>query len=165
MPKKGYTPPDFLIYVLSCTAHTTKSKKTNDIPLESPIKLQLQEEMQKMFLNFPKFVRFSGHFLKKRCFRKMGVAAIKQLPPPSKIGLFSSNLNGESLLKVSFKNIDGFQKYKSKIVKKAQFHEENGVKKQFSTSKLSGMGCTAQNVNQEIRGCKLRFWQKNSSNC
>ena len=43
------------------------------------------------------------------------------------------------MLKVSFKNIDWFQKYKalkSKIVKKAQFHKENGIKKLFSTSKL-----------------------------
>ena len=42
-------------------------------------------------------------------------------------------------LKVSFKNIDHFKKYKalkSKIIKKAQFHKENGIQKQFSTSKL-----------------------------
>ena len=84
------------------------------------------------FLNFPKFVRFLGHFLKKQCFWKMGVAGIKQLPRPSKIASFSGNLNEEALLKVSFKNIDRFQKYKalkSKIVKKAQFHKENGIKK------------------------------------
>ena len=82
--------------------------KTNDIPLKSPIKLQL--EMQKI--------------------------GTKHLPRPSKIASFSGNLNGEALLKVSFKNIDWFQKYKalkSKIVKKAQFHKENG---KFSTSKL-----------------------------
>ena len=62
----------------------------------------------------------------------MGVAGIKQLPHPSKIASFSGNLNEEALLKVSFKNIDWFQKYKalkSKIVKKAQFHKENGIKK------------------------------------
>ena len=67
------------------------------------------------------------------------MAGIKQLPRPSKIASFSGNLNGETLLKVSFKNVDWFQKYKalkSKIVKKAQFHKENGIKKQFSTSKL-----------------------------
>ena len=104
--------------------------KTNDIPLKSPIKLQ--QEMQKKIWNFPKFVRFLGHFLKKQCFWKMGVAGIKQLPCPSKIASFSWKLNGEVLLKVSFKNVDRFQKYKalnSKIVKKAQFHKENGIKK------------------------------------
>ena len=93
----------------------------------------------KFFLNFPKFVRFLGHFLKKQCLWKMGVSGIKQLPRPSKIASFSGNLNEEALLKVSIKNIDRFQKYKalkSKIVKKAQFHKENGIKKQFSTSKL-----------------------------
>ena len=42
--------------------------KTNDIPLKSPIKLQ--GEMQKKILNFSKFVRFLGHFLKKQCFWK-----------------------------------------------------------------------------------------------
>ena len=66
-----------------------------------------------MVTNFPKFVRFSGHFLKKQCFWKMGVAGIKQLPHPSKIASFSGNLNGEALLKVSFKNVDWFQKYKA----------------------------------------------------
>ena len=84
--------------------------KANDKPLESPIKLQ--QGMQKKILNFPKFVRFLGHFLKKQCFWKMGVAGIKRLPRPSKIGSFSWKLNGEALLKVSFKNVDGFQKYK-----------------------------------------------------
>ena len=111
--------------------------KTNDIPLKSPIKLQ--QEMQKKILNLPQYIRFLVHFLKKQCFWKMDVAGIKQLPCPSKIVSFSGNLNGEALLKVSFKNIDRFQKYKtlkSKIVKKAQFHKENGIKKQFSTSKL-----------------------------
>ena len=83
-------------------------------------------------MNLPKFVRFLGHFLKKQCFWEMGVAGITQLPHPSKIASFSGNLNEEALLKVSFKNIDRFQKYKalkSKIVKKAQFHKENGIKK------------------------------------
>ena len=87
--------------------------------------------MQKKNLNFPKFVRFLGHFLKKQCFWKMGVAGIKQLPWASKIGSFSWKLNGAAVLKVSFKNIYWFQKYKalkSKIVKKAQFHRENGIK-------------------------------------
>ena len=61
----------------------------------------------------------------------MGVAGIKQVPCPSKIASFSGNLNGEDLVKVSFKNIDRFQKYKalkSKIIKKVQFHKENGIK-------------------------------------
>ena len=104
--------------------------KTNNIPLKSLIKLQ--QELHQKILNFPKFVRFLGHFLKKQCFWKMGVAGIKQLPRPSKIASFSGNLNEEALLKVSFKNIDWFQKYKalkSKIFKKAQFHKENGTKK------------------------------------
>ena len=85
-------------------------------------------------MNIPKFVRFLGHFLKKQCFCKIGVAGIKHLPSPSKIASFSGNLNGEALLKVSFKNIDWFQKYKalkSKIVKEAQFHMENGIKNNF----------------------------------
>ena len=65
------------------------------------------------FWNFPKFVRFLGHFLEKQCFWKMGVAGIKQLPRLSKIASFSWKLNGEALLKVSFKNVDRFQKYKA----------------------------------------------------
>ena len=69
-PKKGYTPPDFLIYVLVCTGQTTKSMKTNDTPLKSPIKIATRNA--KKNLNFPKFVRFLGHFLKKQCFWKMG---------------------------------------------------------------------------------------------
>ena len=124
------TPSDFLIYVLVGTDQTTKSMKTNDIPLKSPIKLQ--QEMQKKILNFPKFVRFLGHFLKKQCFGEMGMAGIKQLPRPSIIPSFLGNLNGETLLKISCKKIDRFQKYKalkSKIAKKAQFHKENGIKK------------------------------------
>ena len=44
-PNKGYTPPDFLTYVLVGTAQTIKSMKTNNIPLKSPIKLQ--QEMKK----------------------------------------------------------------------------------------------------------------------
>ena len=106
--------------------------KTNDIPLKSPIKLQ--QEMQKKILNFPKFVRFLGHFLKKQCFWKMGVAGIKRLPRPSKIGSFSWKLNGEALLKVSFKNIDWLQKYKalkSKIVKKHNFIRKMALKSNF----------------------------------
>ena len=43
--------------------------KTNDIPLKSPIKLQ--QEMQKKILDFPKFVRFLGHF-EKAVFLKNG---------------------------------------------------------------------------------------------
>ena len=85
-------------------------------------------------LNFARFVRFLGHFLKKQCFWKMGVAGIKRLPRPSKIAPFSGNLNGEALLKVSFKNIDRFQKYKalkSKIVKKYNFIGKMAQKNNF----------------------------------
>ena len=69
--------------------------------------------MQKKNWNFPKFGRFLGHFLKKQCFWKMGVAGIKRLPHPSKIGSFSWKLNKEALLKVSSKNVERFQKYKA----------------------------------------------------
>ena len=103
--------------------------KTNDIPLKSPIKLQ-----KEMLKKFPKFVRFLGHFLKKQCFWKMGVAGIKQLPRPFKITSFSGNLNEEALLKVSFKNIYWFQKYKalkSKIVKKYNFIGKMAQKNNF----------------------------------
>ena len=34
-PKKGYTPPDFLNYVLVCRAQTTYSMKTNSITLKA----------------------------------------------------------------------------------------------------------------------------------
>ena len=50
------TPSDFLIYVLVCTAQATKSMKTNDIPLKSPIKLQ--QEMQKKFGIFQNLLDF-----------------------------------------------------------------------------------------------------------
>ena len=43
--KEWRIPPNFLIYVLDCTAQTTKIMKTNDIPFKSPIKLQ--QEMKK----------------------------------------------------------------------------------------------------------------------
>ena len=45
--KEWCIPLDFLIYGLVCTAQSTKSMKTNDIPLKSPIKLQ--QEMKKKF--------------------------------------------------------------------------------------------------------------------
>ena len=100
--------------------------------IEKPYKIGTRNA--KKNLNFPKLVRFLGHFLKKLCFWKMGVAGIKHLPHPSKIASFSGNLNEEALLKVSFKNIVQFQKYKalkSKIIKKVQFHKENGIKNNF----------------------------------
>ena len=62
----------------------------------------------------------------------MRLAGIKWGPYPSTIHSFSINLNEEAILKVSFKNIDWFQKYKalkSKIVKKAQLHKENDLEK------------------------------------
>ena len=68
--KEWCIPRDLLIYVLVCTAQSTNSMKTNDIPLKSPIKLQ--QEMEKKIWNFSKFVRFLGHFLKKQCFWKSG---------------------------------------------------------------------------------------------
>ena len=48
--------PDFLIYGLVCTAQSTKSMKTNDIPLKSPIKLQ--QELQKKISNFQNLLDF-----------------------------------------------------------------------------------------------------------
>ena len=135
--KEWCIPPDFLIYVLVCTAQSTKCMKINYIPLKSPMKLQ--QEMQKKIWNLPKFVQSLGHFLKKQRFWKMGMAGIKQLLRPSQIASFLRNLNGEAFLKVSFQNVDWFQKYnalKLKIVKRVQFHKENGIKKEFSTSKL-----------------------------
>ena len=111
LPKEWCIPPNFLIYVLVCTVQSTKSMKINDMPLKTPIKLQ--QEMQKKISNFPKFDRFLGHFLKKQCFWKMGMVGIKQLPRPSKIASFLRNLNGEAFLKVSFQNVDSFQKYKA----------------------------------------------------
>ena len=43
--------------------------------IEKPYKITTRNA--KKNLNFPKFVRFLGHFLKKQCFWKMGVAGIK----------------------------------------------------------------------------------------
>ena len=106
-PKEKYTMPVFAKHKSLCTSKTTKSIKTNDIPMKSLIKLQ--PEMQKKILNFPKFVRFLGHFLKKKCFRKMGMAGIKWGQRSSTIPPFFMNFNEEALLKVSFKNIDWFQ--------------------------------------------------------
>ena len=54
--------------------------------IEKPFKIATRNA--KKILNFPKFVRFLGHFLKKQCFWKMGVAGIKRLPRPSKTGSF-----------------------------------------------------------------------------
>ena len=79
--------------------------------IEKPYKVATRNAKEN--LNFSKFVTFLGHFLKKQCFWKMGVAGIKRLPRPSKIGSFSWKLNGEALLKVSSKNVDRFQKYKA----------------------------------------------------
>ena len=64
----------------------------------------------------------------------MGVEGIKQLPHPSKIASFSGTLNDEAILKVSFKNIDWFQKYKalkSKIVKKYNFIRKMALRNNF----------------------------------
>ena len=69
-PKKGYTPLDFLIYVLVCTAQTIKSMKTNDMPLESPIKLQ--QEMQKKNFDFSKICKIFRAFFEKAVFFENG---------------------------------------------------------------------------------------------
>ena len=69
----------------------------------------------------------------------MGMAGIKQLLRPSKIASFPGNLNEKALMKVSFRNINWFQKYnalKSKVVKNLQFHIETGIKKIFSLKAL-----------------------------
>ena len=54
--------------------------------LKKPYKIATRNA--KKNLGFLKFVKFLGHFLKKQCFGKMGVAGIKQLPCPSKIVSF-----------------------------------------------------------------------------
>ena len=68
--KKGYTTPDILIYVLVCTAKTTKSLKTNDIPLKSPIKLQ--QEMKKNVFEFSKICNIFRAFFEKTVFLENG---------------------------------------------------------------------------------------------
>ena len=113
-----------------------------------------------------------------QCFWKMGVAGIKQLPRTFKIASFSGNLNGEALLKVSFKNIDWFQKYKfskntafsKNALKIGQILENSNFFLHFLLQfyrafqwyiiyfhTLRGLGCTDQNINQEIRGCVSFF--------
>ena len=52
----------FYVYISFCVSTTTESMKTNNIPLTSPIRLP--PEMQKIFLNFSKFVAFRA-FLEK----------------------------------------------------------------------------------------------------
>ena len=54
----------------------------------------------------------------------MGMVGIKQLPCPSKIASFSGILNQEALLKVSFKNIDCFQKYNAIFLMKLWFFND-----------------------------------------
>ena len=69
-PNKGYTPSDFLIYVLVGTAKTNKSIKTNDRPLKSPIKLQ--QEMQKKNFEFSKICKIFRAFFEKAVFLENG---------------------------------------------------------------------------------------------
>ena len=59
------------------------------------------------------------------------MAGIKQLPCPSKLASFLENLNSEALLKVSFKNIDWFQKYKA-LKSKKSIKKQNFIRKMAS---------------------------------
>ena len=81
--------------------------KTKKGPLKSPI--AMLQEIQKFFFNFFKNWWILGHFWKKICFCKMGMAGIKWWPCLSTRLSFSVNINEEAFLKVSFKNIDWFQ--------------------------------------------------------
>ena len=80
--------PNFLIYVLVCTAQNTYSMKTNNIPLKSPTK-------------------WLPEFFEKNTDLAL-VAGMKEGPYTSTIPSFLVDLNEEALLKVSFKNIDWF---------------------------------------------------------
>ena len=127
--KRIYT-PWFLDLRFGLYSLNQKEYENKWYTIEKPYKIATRNAKKKLI--FPKFDRFFGHFLKKQCFWKMGVAGIKQLSSPSKIASFSGKLNEEALLKVSLKNIYWFQKYKllsQKSLKKAQFHMENGIKK------------------------------------
>ena len=92
----------FLLYINNHWKYENKQ-----YTIEKPYKIATRNA--KFFFEFFKICWFLGPFLKNQCFGKMGVAGMKQLPCPSKIASFSGNLNGEALLKVSFKNIDWFQ--------------------------------------------------------
>merc|ERR1712015_8829 len=63
-------PPNFLIYILVCTAQTNKSMKTSDIPLKIPIKLQ--QEMQKKNFEFSKICKIFRAFFEKAVFLENG---------------------------------------------------------------------------------------------
>ena len=92
--------------------------------MEKPYKIATSHTKKNW--NFPKFVRFLGHFLKKQCFWKMGMAGIKQLPCPSKIASFSRNLNEEALLKVSFNKTENpFQSYNPQILSNAPLWQKS----------------------------------------
>ena len=67
--KKQKAHPGFLIYVLVCTAQITKSMKTNNIQLKSPIKIQ--QEMQKKF-EFSKICQIFRAFFEKAVFLENG---------------------------------------------------------------------------------------------
>ena len=75
-----------------------------------PYKIATRNE--KKIWNFPKFVRFLGHFLKKQCFGKMGVTGIKQLPRPSKLVHFWGTSMGKPSWKFHSKMLTGFRNTK-----------------------------------------------------
>ena len=105
--------------------------------IEKPYKIATRNA--KTNVEFSKICYIFWAFLKKQCLQKMGVTSIKQLPRPSKIASFSGNLNMKAILKVSFKNIDWFQKYeafKSKIVKKLSFIRKMALKNHFQLQSL-----------------------------
>ena len=91
----------------------------------------------------------------------MGMAGIKQLPCPSKIASFSWKLNEEALLKVSFKNIDQFQKYKAlkwKIIFWCHFPYEIVLFKWFLTFKALYLWNQSIFLNETFRRASpLRF--------
>ena len=67
--KKQKAHADFLTYVLVCTAQTTKSMKTNNIPLKTPIKLQ--QEMKKK-IELTKICQIFRAFFEKAVFLENG---------------------------------------------------------------------------------------------
>ena len=93
----------------------------------------------KKTFQFSKICKIFRVFFEKAVFLENGRGRHKTVVKLIQNSFISGNLNREALLKVTFKNIDRFQKFKalkSKIIEKVQFHKENGIKKQFSTSKL-----------------------------
>ena len=94
-------------HISFCLSPTNDIMETIKVPLKSPIKML--PEMQKKCFEFFKICWFLGPFLKKQCFMKMSMAGIKRGARPSTIPSFLVNLYEETILKISFKNIDWFQ--------------------------------------------------------